>query len=155
MKVGFTKVSMPATGTLVVPVVAGRKLLATGTAVDKRMDGGLKRALRAGHFTGAAGQTVEVVAPSGLRASRVIAVGLGKPADITALTLEAAGGSISGRLLRSGDASVSFAVDPIKGCKLNAAMIAARLANGAVLGSYTFDAYRTKLKPEQKVRSPR
>jgi len=150
MKVGFNKISMPTTGALVVPVLAGRKLTTTGTAVDKRMDGALTRALRAGHFNGAAGQMVEVVAPTGLRASRVIAVGLGKPADITELGLEGAGGSVVGRLLRSGETTVSFAADAIKGCKMSAAVIAARLANGAVLASYSFDAYRTTLKPEQK-----
>ena len=141
---------MPATGVLVVPVLDGRKLTLTGAAVDKRMGGALARALRGGHFTGGAGQSVEIAAPAGLRASRVIAVGLGKAAQITALTLEAAGGSVAGRLLRSGESSVSLIADPIKGCKLNAAAIAARLANGAVLGSYSFDTYRTTLKPAQK-----
>jgi leucyl aminopeptidase len=150
MRVGFTKISMPATGVLVVPVLDGRKLTLTGAAVDKRMGGALARALRGGHFTGGAGQSVEIAAPAGLRASRVIAVGLGKAAQITALTLEAAGGSVAGRLLRSGESSVSLIADPIKGCKLNAAAIAARLANGAVLGSYSFDTYRTTLKPAQK-----
>lgn len=150
MRVGFTKISMPATGVLVVPVLDGRKLTLTGAAVDKRMGGALARALRGGHFTGGAGESVEIAAPAGLRASRVIAVGLGKAAQITALTLEAAGGSVAGRLLRSGESSVSLIADPIKGCKLNAAAIAARLANGAVLGSYSFDTYRTTLKPAQK-----
>jgi leucyl aminopeptidase len=150
MRVGFTKISMPATGVLVVPVLDGRKLTATGVAVDKRMGGALARALRGGHFTGGAGQSVEIAAPTGLRASRVIAVGLGKAVQITALTLEAAGGSVAGRLLRSGETSVSFIADPIKGCNSNAAAIAARFANGAVLGSYSFDTYRTRLKPAQK-----
>ncbi|CAN0155773.1 unnamed protein product [Laminaria digitata] len=150
MRVGFTKLSTPTTGVLVVPVLSGRKLLATGSKIDKRAGGALSRALRSGRFKGDAGQSVELVAPSGLRVSRIIAVGLGKPSEITALSLEAAGGSVVGRLLRSGDTSVSFVAEAIKGCKLNAAATAARMAHGAVLGSYSFDAYRTTLKPEQK-----
>ncbi|MDA1058202.1 MAG: leucyl aminopeptidase [Proteobacteria bacterium] len=150
MRVGFTKVSMPPHGVLVVPVLDGRKLTATGATIDKRMGGALMRAIRAGHFKGAAGQLLEIVAPSGLKVSRIIAVGLGKPADIGALTLEAAGGSAVAKVLRSGEATIAFVVDPIKGCKVTAGELAARIANGAVLGSYTFDHYRTTLKAEQK-----
>ncbi|MEQ8248453.1 MAG: leucyl aminopeptidase [Alphaproteobacteria bacterium] len=150
MKVGFTKVAMPARGALVVPVLEGRKLTATGAAVDQRTGGALMRAVRAGHFKGAAGQILELAAPAGLKASRIVAIGLGKPEDIGALTLENAGGAVIGKLLRSGEEAVAFAVDPIKGCKFSAGDIAARIANGAVLGSYTFDHYRTTLKPEQK-----
>ena len=150
MKVGFTKVAMPARGALVVPVLEGRKLTATGTTVDARTGGALMRAVRAGHFKGTAGQILELAAPAGLKASRIVAIGLGKPEDIGTLTLENAGGAVIGKLLRSAEETVAFAVDPIKGCKLSAGDIAARLANGAVLGSYTFDRYRTTLKPEQK-----
>ncbi len=150
MKVGFIKVAMPVRGALVVPVLDGGKLTATGVTVDQRAGGALTRAVKGGHFKGGAGQILDLVAPAGLKASRIIAVGLGKPDEIGTLTLENAGGAAIGKLLRSGEETVAFAVDPIKGCKFSASDIAARIASGAVLGSYTFDRYRTTLKPEQK-----
>ena len=150
MKVGFIKVAMPVRGALVVPVLDGGKLTATGVTVDQRAGGALTRAVKGGHFKGGAGQILDLVAPAGLKASRIIAVGLGKPDEIGTLTLENAGGAAIGKLLRSGEETVAFAVDPIKGCKFSASDIAARIANGAVLGSYSFDHYRTTLKPEQK-----
>ncbi len=150
MKVGFSKISIPANGAVVVMATEGRELTATGRRVDERTGGALARAMKAGHFKGSAGQVVEVVAPSGLKASRVLVVGLGKAAEVSQLGLEAAGGGVAGKLLRSGEKAVAIAVDPISGAKPSAAEIAAFVANGALLASYTFDRYRTKLKPEQK-----
>ena len=150
MKIGFSKVSMPTSGALVVVALDGGKLTATGQSVDKQTRGALTRAMKTGHFKGASGQLVEVLAPTGMKAERVLVVGVGKPSDLSPSTLEAAGGSVAAKLLRSGGKSVSFAVDPISGSKISAGEMAALVANGALLGSYTFDHYLTKQKPEQK-----
>jgi leucyl aminopeptidase len=150
MKIGFSKVSVPTSGALVVMALDGGKLTATGQSVDKQTGGSLTRAMKTGHFKGASGQLVEVLAPTGMKAERVLIVGVGKPSDLSPSALESAGGSVAAKLLRSGGKSVSFAVDPISGSKLSAGDTAALVANGALLGSYTFDHYLTKQKPEQK-----
>ena len=72
----------------------------------------------------------------------MLAVGLGKPAELTQKILEEAGGTISASLAREGAVAVAAGT-------LTAPQ-AAEVALGAVLRSYRFDRYRTKEKPEDK-----
>ena len=72
----------------------------------------------------------------------MLAVGLGKPAEVTQKILEEAGGSVVAGLSR--DTAVA-----VTGSTLTAQQ-AAEVALGAVLRGYRFDRYRTKEKPEDK-----
>ena len=53
-------------------------------------------------------------------------------------------GSITHSLLRSGEKSVHFRVEPIADCPIDETTMAIHLAFGGVVGSYTFDKYFTK-----------
>jgi leucyl aminopeptidase len=150
MKIQINEPSLPKSGALLIGVIPERKLLATGEQVDKLSSGALSRALQGGRFTGQKGQMIEVLAPGGTQLSRVLLYGLGKPEEIDPLTLEACGGDAVKRVLLSGDKDLAIACDPVPGGKVSLADAAARLAFGAKLGSYRFDKYRTKLKPEQQ-----
>jgi leucyl aminopeptidase len=150
MKITITETSMPRRGALLVAALAGSELTATAASVDKRSGGALTRAIKASRFKGGKGEMLEVMAPTGVGASRVLLAGLGKPEEVDGLVLEGVGGSAVGRLATSGESALTLACDAIKGAKVNAAEGAARLAYGARLGSYRFDRYRTKQKPEQK-----
>ncbi len=87
------------------------------------------------------GKTCTILAP-GANLTRVLAVGLGKPAEVTQKILEEAGGAIVANLSR--ETAVAVANDALT------AQQAAEVALGAVLRSYRFDRYRTKEKPEDK-----
>ncbi len=150
MKIAITEMSMPRSGALVVGVLADRTLTRTAAAVDKKTGGALTRAMAAGRFKGGKGEVLEIMAPAGVAASRVLLAGLGKPEEVDALVLEALAGRVVGRLAASGERALTIACDPIKGAKLGLAEGAARLAYGARLGGYRFDRYRTKEKPEKK-----
>ena len=150
MRISFGNISTSRRGVLVVTATSDGELSGTGSAVDKSMGGALGRAMGSGRFSGKKGQILEIPAPAGLKSSRVLVVGLGKPADIAELTMESAGGAVVGRLATSGETDVAVAIDAVKKSKISAAEAAARFAYGAHLGSYRFDRYRTKLEDEKK-----
>ena len=150
MKISFSEAKLPGAGALVVGVMADRKLTASARRVDAETKGAVQRALKAGRFTGAKGQWLEMVAPAGLGADRVLLAGLGKPADIDALALETVGGSAVGKLLASGLETLTFLIDAVEGAVIGLADGAARVAYGAKLAGYRFHKYRTKMKADAK-----
>ena len=150
MRISFANISTSRRGALVVCATSGGELTRTGSAIDKSTGGSIQRAIASGRFSGKKGQILEILSPSGMKCSRVIVVGLGKPADVSGLTMELAGGAVIGRLISSGESELAAAIDPIKSSKIGAADSAARFAYGAYLGSYRFDHYRTKLDEDKK-----
>ncbi len=150
MKTAFSTITMPRTGALAVGVLEKGVLTTTARSVDQRTGGALSRALKSGRFKGGKNQHLEIVAPAGLRLSRVILIGLGKPEELDALALQAIGGRLVGLANGAGDAALAIAVDPIAGAKVKGPEVAAHIAYGARLGAYRFDRYRKTEKPERK-----
>ena len=151
MRITFSEPKLPSDGAVVVGVMADRKLLPAARQLDTAAKGALTRAMKASRFTGAKGQWLEVAAPAGVGADRVLLAGYGKPEQVDALALEAVGGSAAGKLLSSGIAAVTFMCDDVgKGAGIGLADGAARVAYGARLASYRFDKYRTKEKADAK-----
>ncbi len=118
-------------------------------AADQAMGGRLTAALAAARFEGEAGGIVELLAPSGLDATRLLVVGTGDPAKRDALTLEKIGAAIAAKLLTSGETRVSIDMAGF-GSSFSEAEAGARIAHGALLRSWRFDKYRTTQKPKQK-----
>jgi leucyl aminopeptidase len=116
-------------------------------AVDSAAGGALARAVAAGRFTGAKGQTLELLAPQGLAASRVLLVGLGAESAVDGAAIESGAASAYQAVKLSG-ASELLILPPV--CPTDPAARAARAAFGARLASYRFDRYRTTEKPEKK-----
>ena len=150
MKINFSSLSLPRTGPLVVSALSGGKLLATAERVDMATGGALTRAMNASRFKGESGQSLTVMAPSGIRASRVILIGLGEAEGFNDLAAQTFGGRAWKAVSSTGDKSAMIAVDPIKGSKLKTWEISANAAFGALLGSYRFDKYRTREKADSK-----
>ncbi len=71
-----------------VGALEGGSLLPRRGGADKASGGALTRALKFSRFTGKPGQMLEVLAPAGLKASRMLLVGLGKPAALDEKGLE-------------------------------------------------------------------
>jgi leucyl aminopeptidase len=150
MKISFAKPATVTEGALAVTLFEGRELSATARALDAESDGTISRAIAASRFDGKKGQTLTILAPAGLKASKLLLIGLGKPAEIDLKGAEAAGGAVVAQLQSAGDSLATIAIDEIEGCKLSLTEFAARVAFGARLRSYRFDRYRTKEKPEDK-----
>ena len=150
MRIGFSSLSLDRSGAICVFVTEGRHLSPSAQRLDRESGGVIARALASSRFKGGAGQTLDIVAPSNMKASRILLVGLGAPKNVDALAAQKAGGTIVAALGGSGDESASVACDPIAGTAVTGGAFAANLAYGAQLRSYRFDKYRTKEKPEDK-----
>ena len=131
-------------GTWVVGAVEGSALLPGAVRLDKASGGALTRGLKFSRFTGKPGQMLEVLAPSGIKASRLLLVGLGKAEALDEKSLETLGAQIVGRLYTAGESAANIEIDVPKGSKVKKAELAAHLAFGAKLKSYAFDKYRTR-----------
>ena len=143
LDIAFVAPRLPTQGALVLPLPAGAVLSGLAAEADRATAGAIARALEAAEFKGDKGKTCLILAPGG-GFSRVLAVGLGKPADRKLRTIEEAGGAAAAALARATE--VAVAADALSPAE------AAAFALGAALRAYRFDRYRTKEKPEDKPR---
>jgi leucyl aminopeptidase len=142
VKPGFARLSLPSTGVLVVFTGEGLRLgeasrAALGSAAEL-----LARVGRAERFTGKSGASLEIVAPEGLKLSRLTFIGTGKE-ELKPYDLNKLGGIAMGKVPAAAGEATIFADLP--GGSMAPAQ-AADLALGAVLRAYQFDRYKTKRK---------
>jgi leucyl aminopeptidase len=136
---------IPSGGAAAVMVFENGQKSAAAEAMDAAVSGALSRALSAApRFAGKPGQTVELIAPSGVDVQRLIVIGAGA-ADAW-----------------GGDAAERFAAQAYGAVKLSGATVlhvftlgtkaeeSARAALGATLAAYRFDKYLTTEKAEKK-----
>jgi leucyl aminopeptidase len=141
LDIAFAKPALPKSGALVLLIGEGEMPSGVWQQADEVTGGAIGRAFKAAEFNGVKGNTCTILAP-GAGFSRVVAVGLGKPADLTARVLNEAGGHAAAAILRDTAGTVATtALQPAQ---------AAEVALGATLRAYRFDRYRTKEKIEDK-----
>ncbi|HYZ22314.1 MAG TPA: leucyl aminopeptidase [Rhodopila sp.] len=141
LDIGFAKPALPKAGALALLIQEGEQPSGLWQQLDEATGGAITRALGVAEFTGGKGKTCTILAP-GANITRVLAVGLGKPAELTAKGLQEAGGAIASNLTREQTVAAT-------GATLTGEQ-AAEVAFGAALRAYRFDRYRTKEKPEDK-----
>ena len=124
------------------PVFENQTLGDGGEALDGASGGALSRAMASGRFTGAADQILDIVAPSGLHASRVVLAGAGAREKLDDLGVERLGAAAYHAVKNSGVSTLELRLGELSGTQ------AARAALGVRLAAYRFDRYRTKDKPE-------
>jgi len=146
VKVGFVPFSAASRGILVVFCddslkfgAAARKAL--GAAADL-----VGRVAAANRFKGKSGAVLDILAPQGLKASRLIVVGIGKLSAIKDHDFLKLGGVIAGKLRAGGDAVTVIADLPDAAMKPEQA---AAIGAGVRLRAYTFDRYKTKKKDSE------
>ena len=110
------------------------------------------RAAKLEKFTGKSGTTLELLVPEGLKADRLVVIGVGKVSDLKQQDVVKLGGAAMGKLRRIDNAVV---VADLPGAGKGAAGgmnpdQAADLAQGMVLRAYAFDRYKTKRKPDEE-----
>jgi leucyl aminopeptidase len=144
MQLSFAAPQALGQGAWVVGALEGSALTDAAKAADKASGGAITRALGVSKFTGKKGQVLEVLAPTGVKASRILLVGLGKASGFDGNAAENAAAAAVGMVSRTNDTHVTIEIDPGKGGKLKPGQLAAHLAMGVKLKSYTFNTYRTK-----------
>ncbi len=105
--------------------------------------GPVGQAVAASRFTGAKGQTLDILAPQGLDAARLVLVGAGKRDGFNTLGAEQAAATAYNAVKASG--LEILRVELSGGVELSI-----HAAFGLRLASYRFDKYRTKEKAEKK-----
>ena len=108
------------------------------------LDGPLGAAAAASRFTGAKGQTLDVLGPAGTEAARLVVVGAGKADAFDAIGAEHAAASAYHAVKASGLATLRVELGEASADQ------AAHAALGVRLASYRFDKYRTKEPAEKK-----
>lgn len=144
-----TNANMPKKGAIILGVMEGKKMLATTKDLDQKSKKSLAKAMDVSNFTGGFEKKLNIVAPAGLPYSRVVLVGMGKPSDLTATKLEKLGGLIDTWANRFLEKEITLVVDDAPGAKMDAAEIAAHIATGVELKSYSFNKYFTTKKPSE------
>jgi leucyl aminopeptidase len=143
LKLGFGPFAAPAKGVFVVFCDDHRKF---GTATAKALGRAaalVERAAKAENFTGKSGSALELALPEGLKADRLVVIGAGKTAGLTAKDWANLGGMAMGKLPKSATDATIFADLPSGALRPQAA---AELAQGVRLRAYAFDRYKTKRK---------
>jgi leucyl aminopeptidase len=143
VKVGFVPFSVAARGILVVFCddtlkFGAATLKALGSAANL-----VKRAAETNAFKGKSGSTLDILAPQGLRVSRLIVVGAGKLATLKDNDYFKLGGTAAGKLRAGNDAVTIIAELPDGAMQPDQA---AAVAAGLRLRAYKFDRYKTKKK---------
>lgn len=143
MQVSFASIELPDEGAVVFLVGKDKPFTGLAAEADTATSGALSKSKDVGRFTGAAGQTQEIVAPAGLKADRVLLVGIGDLDEMTEAKWVDVGGSICATLLNSGSNSAFIVVDMADADSVS-------IGEGALLRSYRFDKYRTKEPASKK-----
>src|SRR4051812_28740693 len=130
MQIGFAAPSADGAGTIAVGATE-RDLLPAAQAIDRQLNGALRRAAETSRFKGKPGQVVELLAPSGIQASRILLVGIGPADKFDGPAAEKLAAAAVARLLTSGEKNLLFRIDLPKGAKLKPQYLAAHLALGA------------------------
>jgi leucyl aminopeptidase len=143
VKVGFVPFSAAARGILVVFCDDSLKFGAAATKALGAAAAVVKRAAASNQFKGKSASTLDILAPEGLKADRLLVIGTGKPAAIKETDLLKFGGVLAGKIHAGTDAVTVIADLP------SAAMTPAQsasVASGVLLRAYKFDRYKTKKK---------
>jgi leucyl aminopeptidase len=146
LDIQFAPLSAASAGTLV--LLAGQELALGPTArgLDERMKGGLSKAARAADFTGKAKTSIEILAPVGVDAQRVLVLGTGRSGkELDRLLL---GGYALAQVSARKCEAASLVAEPADLGEASGEVFAADLALGALLRSYAFKKYRTPRKSE-------
>jgi leucyl aminopeptidase len=147
-KTGFSTASAPAKGVLIVFAGPDVKLGKATQAILARTGDLVERAAAADGFKGKSGSALELIAPQGLKVSRLIVLGTGNPSELKQEDVVKLGGIALGR-------TPSSATDATLIAEFSngfaSADQAADLALGATLRAYSFERYKTKRKEGETV----
>jgi leucyl aminopeptidase len=152
VKIAFGPLSAPKGSALVVFVAADMKPAAAVTAQVGDLEPLIRAAAKASNFRGAHRTALDILAPAGLDASRLVIVGVAPGKDNAPLDFVALGGFTLGKV--AGAKRVEVAFEAPSGTWDGPA--AADFALGLRLRGYRFDKYKTRKKEadEENVEPP-
>jgi leucyl aminopeptidase len=141
LRIGFASIAAPPRGPLVVFAGDGLRMGAATEALLKPAGDLVARAAAADGFRGKSGTALDIVAPAGLKASRLVVVGAGKASEHNEF-VKLGGAAMSKIPTAAAEATIvlDLPAGPMKPEQ------AADVALGVELRAYAFDRYKTKRK---------
>jgi leucyl aminopeptidase len=146
LSIGFSKAIENDAPAMVVFLATENAAGETGAALITEADHSVKRAVGATGFSGKAGSSLDLLAPSGLKTDRLLLVGVGEPAEIDLKAALKLGGQVLGKLREAKVRAASVVLD-IAGVETTPEFVA-EFALGLKLRAYEFDKYKTKKKDD-------
>ena len=143
VKVGFVPFSTVPRGALVVFCDDALKFGAATRKALGRAANMVRRAADTNQFKGKSGSALDILAPEGLKASRLIVVGAGKLSAVKDNDFLKLGGAAAGKLRAGNGAATVIAELPTGAMTPDQA---AAVASGMRLRAYKFDRYKTRKK---------
>lgn len=143
IKVGFVPLTSAARGIL---IVFCDDALKVGPTTAKALGGAaelVKRAAAAASFKGKTGAALDILAPEGLKAARLIVIGTGKESALKGDDFLKFGGMAASKL-KAGAAAMTIMAELTTGAMTTEQAIA--IASGLRLRAYKFDRYKTRKK---------
>lgn len=143
IKVGFVPLASAARGIL---IVFCDDALKVGPATAKALGGAaelVKRAAAAASFKGKTGTALDILAPEGLKAARLIVIGTGKESALKGSDFLKFGGMAASKL-KAGAAAMTIMAELTTGAMTSEQAVA--IASGLRLRAYKFDRYKTRKK---------
>lgn len=142
MQISFASIELPKDGAIVFLVEKDKPLEGLAAEADALMAGALSKSIDTGRFTGASGQTLDVLSPAGMSVDRIVVVGIGEKDKNTEAEWAEIGAAVTSATAMTGSETVSVVVETEDSDVVS-------MAEGSLLRSYRFDKYRTK-EPEAK-----
>jgi leucyl aminopeptidase len=139
----FVAFAPPSEGVLVLFCEEGLKLGPAARRILASTGDLLQRAATADRFAGKKGSALDIVAPAGLAATRLVVLGVGKTPRCKAQDLVKLGGAAVGKVPAAASSATIVAELASGALKPDQS---AELALGTQLRSYVFDRYKTKRK---------
>lgn len=144
-KISFEKISLPKNGALVFLVSGEGGLSPLAAELDKAHGGFIKKAMKVAAFEGKKGAALEILCPSDTDYERILLIGTGDQAALTAVKWRLLGGTIAGKLDLKKIAKPTLILEDAGD---DAITTACNLAHGMTLRQYEFDKYKTKAKKD-------
>ncbi|MBI3326975.1 MAG: leucyl aminopeptidase [Nitrospinae bacterium] len=130
-----------------------RKPQGVGAAIDKALKGAITGVLREGEFTGKPRQLSVLHTQGALTAKKVILAGLGQPDKLTLDKLRQTAGSAATFARDLNAKRVATTIEGIGRAHLTPAEAAQAIVEGALLGLYRFDKYKTSDNERKEITS--
>ena len=147
VQINFAKLSGPESGAVVLLTDQKLGLGRKSAAIDATAGGRFVRAAAAAKFKGGALKSMQLLAPAGSDLDKIVFVGLGDPAKLTAQDWLKLGGTVAATA--GGASAVTVLLERPDG-KAVSAQEAADVALGIMLRTYGFDKYKTKKKDDEE-----
>lgn len=146
LEISFKNVIEKHEGPIVTAVFEEAVLSESAKAYDQITQGVLSRALKNNRFKGKFEEIIKISCPSGMDASDLYIIGLGKASELTPSKFEELGAKIISSIPKNLHATVVVDINDKQLSNNNEAN--AQIASGVLLRSWQFNKYKTKKKDE-------